>query len=126
MGLVSRLLQQRHAFYRTLLAVEVMALVGLRGLQQAPRLVSVVYLVISAVAVLRDSPLLRQNRLDPSATQAMPSALGRRVQRVLLGRQRWVSFWIVALAVELIWQAALEINPSLTVQLSVLHLVVRC
>jgi len=88
--LVSRLLQQRHALYRTLLAVEVMALVGLRGLQQAPRLVSVVYLVISAVAVLRDSPLLRQNRLDPSATQAMPSALGRRVQRVLLRRQRLV------------------------------------
>ena len=124
MDLVSRLLQQRHALYRTILAVEVMALVGLRGLQQAPRLVSVVYLVISAVAVLTDSPLLRKNRLDPSATQAMPSALGRRVQRVLLRRQRLVSFWIVALAVELLWQAALEINPSMAVQLSVLHLVV--
>jgi hypothetical protein len=124
MDLVSRLLQQRHTLYKTILAVEVMALVGLRGLQQAPRLVSVVYLVISAVAVLTDSPLLRQNRLDPSATQAMPSALGRRVQRVLQLRQRLVSFWIVALAVELLWQAALEINPSLAVQLSVLHLVV--
>jgi len=124
MDLVSRLLQQRHALYRTILAVEVMALVGLRGLQQAPRLVSVVYLVISAVAVLTDSPLLRKNRLDPSATQAMPSALGRRVQRVLLRRQRVVSFWIVALAVELLWQVALEINPSMAVQLSVLHLVV--
>jgi hypothetical protein len=124
MDLVSRLLQQRHALYRTMLAVEVMALVGLRGLQQAPRLVSVVYLVISAVAVLTDSPLLRKNRLDPSATQAMPSALGRRVQRVLLRRQRLVSFWIVALAVELLWQAALEFNPRLAVQLSVLHLVV--
>ena len=124
MDLVSRLLQQRHALYRTMLAVEVMALVGLRGLQQAPRLVSVVYLVISAVAVLTDSPLLRKNRLDPSATQAMPSALGRRVQRVLLRRQRLVSFWIVALAVELLWQAALEFNPGLAVQLSVLHLVV--
>jgi len=124
MGLISRLLQQRHALYRTILAVEVMALVGLRGLQQAPRLVSVVYLVISAVAVLRDSPLLRHNRLDPSATQALPSALGHRVQRVLLRRQRLVNFWIVALAVELLWQVALEINPSLAVQLSVLHLVV--
>ena len=124
MDLVSRLLQQRHALYRGLLAVEVMALVGLRGLQQAPRLVSVVYLVISAVAVLTDSPLLRKNRLDPSATQAMPSALGRRVQRVLLRRQRLVSFWIVALAVELLWQAALEFNPGLAVQLRVLPLVV--
>ena len=123
-ALISRLLQQRHTLYRTMLAVEVMALVGLRGLQQAPRLVSVVYLVISAVAVLTDSPLLRKNRLDPSATQAMPSALGRRVQRVLLRRQRLVSFWIVALAVELLWQAALEFNPGLAVQLSVLHLVV--
>jgi hypothetical protein len=124
LAIVSSLLQQRHAFYRTLLAVEVVALVGLRGLQQAPRLVSVVYLVISAVAVLRDSPLLPQNRLDPSATQAMPSSLGRRVQRVLLRRQRLVIFWLVALAVELLWQAALEINPSLAVRLSVLHLVV--
>jgi hypothetical protein len=124
MDLVGRLLQQRHALYRGLLAVEVMALVGLRGLQQAPRLVSVVYLVISAVAVLTDSPLLRKNRLDPSATQAMPSALGRRVQRVLLRRQRLVSFWIVALAVELLWQAALEFNPRLALQLSALHLVV--
>jgi hypothetical protein len=122
--LISRLLQQRHTLYRTMLAVEVIALVGLRGLQQAPRLVSVVYLVISAVAVLTDSPLLRQNRLDPSDMQAMPSALGQRVQRVLLRRQRLVNFWIVALAVELLWQAALEFNPRLAVQLSVLHLVV--
>ena len=123
-ALISRLLQQRHALYRTMLAVEVMALVGLRGLQEAPRLVSVVYLVISAVAVLTDSPLLRKNRLDPAATQAMPSALGQRVQRVLLRRQRLVIFWTVALAVELLWQVALEFNPRLAVQLSVLHLVV--
>lgn len=124
MSIISHLLQQRHAFFRSLLAVEVVALVGLRGLQQAPRLVSVVYLVISAVAVLRDSPLLPQNRLDPTATQAMPSAFGRRVQRVLLRRQRLVIFWFVALAVELLWQTTLEFNPSLAVQLSVVHLVV--
>jgi hypothetical protein len=42
MAVLSHLLQQRHAFYRGLLAVEVLAMVGLRGLQQAPRLVSVV------------------------------------------------------------------------------------
>ena len=41
MALISRLLQQRHAFYRGLLAVQVLALVGLRLLEQAPRLVSV-------------------------------------------------------------------------------------
>lgn len=123
-AILSRLLQQRHAVYRTLLAVEVMALVGLRGLQQAPRLVSVVYLVISAVAVLRDSPLLPKNRLDASATQWLPSGLGQRVQRVLLRRQRLMLLWIVALAVELLWQTALEINPTLAVRLSVLHLVV--
>jgi hypothetical protein len=124
MDLVSHLLQQRHALYRGLLAVELAALVGLRGLQEAPRLVSVVYLVISAVAVLTDSPLLHKNRLDISATQAMPSALRLRVKRMLVRRRRLVSFWIVALAVELLWQAALEFNPWLAVQLSVLHLVV--
>ena len=106
LAIVSNLLQQRHAFYRTLLAVEVVAL------------------VISAVAVLRDSPLLRAEPPGSLATQAMPSALKRRVQRVLLRRQRLVIFWLVALAVELLWQAALEINPSLAVRLSVLHLVV--
>lgn len=123
-AILSGLLQQRHAFYRTLLAVEVLALVGLRGLQQAPRLVSLIYLVISAVAVLRDSPLLPKNRLDPTATQSMPSGLGRRVQRVLLRRQRLVIFWIAALVVELLWQTALEFNTNLAVQLSVLHLVI--
>ena len=56
MAVLSHLLQQRHAFYRGLLAVEVLALVGLRGLQQAPRLVSVVYLVISGVGVLAGFP----------------------------------------------------------------------
>ena len=124
MAVLSLLLQQRHAFYRGLLAVEVLALVGLRGLQQAPRLVSVVYLVISGVGVLLDSPLLRQNRLPPTAIDAMPLALGRRFAKVLVRRRQVVIFWALALAMELLWQAALEINPSLAVQLSVLHLVV--
>ena len=57
MAVISRLLQQRHAYYRGLLAVEVLALGGLRGLEEAPRLVSLVYLVIASVAVLLDSPL---------------------------------------------------------------------
>ena len=124
MAVLSHLLQQRHAFYRGLVAVEVMALVGLRGLQQAPRLVSVVYLVISGVGVLLDSPLLPHNRLRPTASDAMPRALGRRFEKVVLRRRQMVIYWTLALAMELVWQGALEINPSLAVQLSVLHLVV--
>lgn len=124
MALISQLLEQRHAFYRSLLAVEVIALVALPGLRHTPRLVSVVYLVIVAVAVLRDSPLLPKNRLDSTGVGSLPGTLGQRVQVVLLYRQRLVIFWAVALAVELSWQAALEINPTLAVRLSVLHLVV--
>ena len=124
MAVLSHLLQQRHAFYRGLLAVEVLALVGLRGLQQAPRLVSVVYLVISGVGVLLDSPLLPHNRLRPTANDAMPRALGRRFEKVVLRRRQLVIYWTLALAMELVWQVALEINPSMAVQLSVLHLVV--
>ena len=124
MAVLSHLLQQRHAFYRWLLAVEVLALVGLRGLQQAPRLVSVVYLVIAGVGVLLDSPLLPHNRLGPTANEAMPRALGRRFEKVVLRRRQVVIYWTLALAMELVWQVALEINPSMAVQLSVLHLVV--
>ena len=124
MAVLSHLLQQRHAFYRGLLAVEVLALVGLRGLQQAPRLVSVLYLVISGVGVLLDSPLLPHNRLRPTANDAMPRALERRFEKVVLRRRQLVIYWTLALAMELVWQVALEINPSMAVQLSVLHLVV--
>ena len=124
MAVLSHLLQQRHAFYRGLLAVEVLAMVGLRGLQQAPRLVSVLYLVISGVGVLLDSPLLPHNRLRPTANDAMPRALGRRFEKVVLRRRQLVIYWTLALAMELVWQVALEINPSMAVQLSVLHLVV--
>lgn len=124
MAVLSHLLQQRHAFYRGLLAVEVLALVGLRGLQQAPRLVSVVYLVISGVGVLLDSPLLPHNRLRPTASDSIPRALVRRFEKVVLRRRQMVIYWTLALVMELVWQVALEINPSMAVQLSVLHLVV--
>lgn len=124
MAVLSHLLQQRHAFYRGLLAVEVLALVGLRGLQQAPRLVSVVYLVISGVGVLLDSPLLPHNRLRPTASDSIPRALVRRFEKVVLRRRQMVIYWTLALGMELGWQVALEINPSMAVQLSVLHLVV--
>jgi hypothetical protein len=124
MAVLSRLLQQRHAYYRTLLAVEVLALVGLRGLQQAPRLVSLVYVAISGVAVLLDSPLLRQNRIEPSEEESIPRQLQRRVRRAFLRRRVVAIAWLLALGIELIWQAALELNPALAVQLSPLHLVI--
>jgi hypothetical protein len=124
MAVISRLLQQRHAFYRGLLAVQVLALVGLRLLEQAPRLVSVLYLVISGVGVLLDSPLLPHNRLPATPTESMSRALERRVQKVLLRRKRLVIYWILALGMELIWQAALVLNPTLAVHLSVIHLVI--
>lgn len=126
MAELNHLLQQRHSLYKGLLAVEVIALVGLRGLQEAPRLVSLVYLVISGVAVILDSPLLPRNRLNlkPSATPSAPANLVRRVRKVLARRLQLVVGWLLALAVEVIWQAALELNPPLAVQLSVIHLLV--
>lgn len=126
MAELNRLLQQRHSLYRGLLAVEVIALVGLRGLQEAPRLVSVMYLVISGVAVILDSPLLPRNRLNlkPAATPSAPANLVRQVQTVLARRLQLVVGWLLALAVEVIWQTALVLNPPLAVQLSVIHLLV--
>ena len=124
MAVINRLLQQRHAFYRGLLAVEVLALVGLRGLEEAPRLVSLVYLVIASVAVLLDSPLLPQNRLEPSLGESIPQRLKPRLQKALLRRQVVGFAWLLAFLIEVIWQTALVIDPALAVQLSVLHLVV--
>ena len=124
MAVISRLLQQRHAFYRGLLAVEVLALVGLRGLEQAPRLVSVVYLAIAGVAVLLDSPLLPQNRLKRSVGESIPQQLKLRLQRALLRRQLVGFAWILALLIEVIWQTALVLDPALATQLSLVHLVI--
>jgi hypothetical protein len=126
MAELNRLLQQRHSLYRGLLAVEVIALVGLRGLQEAPRLVSVVYLLISGVTVILDSPLLPKNRLNlkPTATSSAAPSLVRRVQKVSARRVQMVIVWLLALAVEVIWQAALVLNPPLAVQLSVIHLLI--
>ena len=124
MAVISRLLQQRHAFYRGLLAVEVLALVGLRGLEEAPRLVSLVYLVLASVAVLLDSPLLPQNRLEPSLGESIPQRLKPRLQKALLRRQVVGFAWLLALLIEVIWQIALVFDPALAIQLSVVHLVV--
>ena len=124
MAVISSLLQQRHAFYRGLLAVEVLALVGLRGIEEAPRLVSLVYLVIASVAVLLDSPLLPQNRLEPSLGESIPQQLKQRLEKALLRRQVVGFAWLLALLIEVIWQIALVFDPALAIQLSVVHLVV--
>lgn len=126
MAELTRLLQQRHSLYRGLLAVEVIALLSLRGLQDAPRLVSVVYLLISGVAVILDSPLLPKNRLNfkPAATTSGAPQLVRRSQQGLVQRLQLATLWLLALAVEVIWQAALVLNPPLAVQLSVIHLLI--
>ena len=121
MAMISSLLQQRHAFYRGLLAVEV---VGLRGLEEAPRLVSLVYLVIASVAVLLDSPLLPQHRLEPSLGESIPQQLNQRLKKALLRRQVVGFAWLLALWIEVIWQMALVFDPALAIQLSVVHLVV--
>ncbi len=124
MALISRLLQQRHAYYRALLAVEVIALVSLRALQNAPRLVSVVYLMIMGMAVLLDSPLLPRNRLRPEMSERIPSKLLPRLKITLMRRQVLLVGWVLALMIEVGWQAALVFKPYLAVQLSALHLLI--
>jgi FtsH-binding integral membrane protein len=125
MSVVQALLKQRHSYYRALLIVEVVALAGLRALQEVPQLVSVAYLVISGVGVLMDSPLLPKNRLTRHlGGNVMHQREHHNLQRVLK-RRKWLEIgWLVAAGVELVWQAALVLAPPLAVQLSVLHIVV--
>jgi hypothetical protein len=122
MTVVSALLRQRHNFYRVLLIVEVLALIGLRPLQQAPQLVSVVYLLIGGVPVLFDSPLLPQNRLSPQWRNAViPQKDHHHLQRAIR-RRRWLQYgWLGAAGVEVLWQLSLLLLPVVSVQLSVLH-----
>ena len=47
--------------YGRLLATEVIAILGLRLMQQEPRLTSLVYLLISGVAVLTTTPILQMS-----------------------------------------------------------------
>ena len=125
MTVLSALLQQRHNYYRALLIVEVLALIGLRALQDAPQLVSLVYLVIGGVGVLMDSPLLPKNRLTPHLNKAViPQHVNHQIQRVIK-RRRWLeNSWLFAASVELLWQGSLLVAPALAVQLSVVHVVV--
>lgn len=124
MVIVYQLLRQRHNYYRALLAVELVALLGLRGLEQAPRLVSAMYLLIAGVGVLLDSPLLPKNRLSWSADEPAVGRRARQLHRAFLRRRIFAGGWLVALFMELSWQAALVFNPALAVQLSAPHLVI--
>jgi hypothetical protein len=125
MTVTRELLLQRHNYYRWLLVVEVLALVGLRPLQQAPQLVSLVYLTIAGVGVLMDSPLLPSHRLTRHLKGiVLPQKDHHQLQRVLK-RRRWLSNgWLVAAAVELLWQVSLLVAPMVVVQLSVVHVLV--
>jgi len=125
MTVIQALLRQRHRYYRNLLIVEVIALIGLRSLQQAPQLVSLVYLVISSVSVLADTPLLPGNRLNPLLNRnPLPVRSQERLQHIFQRRLWLAKGWLIAAALELCWQASLLMSPALAVQLSVLHIVV--
>ena len=125
MTVITALLKQRHSYYRNLLIAEVIALISLRALQQAPQLVSLVYLVISGMGVLADSPLLPGNRLTPQLNRTpLPLRGHQRLHRILQRRLLLEKSWLVAAAVEVLWQASLLMSPALAVHLSVLHMVV--
>ena len=124
MGTVSRLLQERHQYYRALLAIEVIVLICLSGLQREPRLIGLLYVLLSGVGVVLDSPLLPQNRLQRQIFFWVSRRTRSRLERIMVRRQVIVAGWLVCLISEVVWQAALRFNPSLAVQLSPSHLVV--
>ena len=114
MTVTRELLLQRHNYYRWLLVVEVLALIGLRPLQQAPQLVCLVYLTIAGVGVLMDSPLLPQNRLTKHLNRSvLPPRDHHHLQRVIKRRRLLVNGWLIAAAMELLWQASLLVAPML-------------
>ena len=100
MSVTRELLTQRHNYYRWLLVVEVLALIGLRPLQQAPQLVSLVYLTIGGAGVLMDSPLLPHNRLTPHLQgSVLPQKDHHHLQRVIQRPRLMANGWIAAAAV---------------------------
>lgn len=124
MASIIRLLRQRHRCYRVLLVVEVLVLIGLSSLQRVPQLMGLIYVLITGVVVVLDSPLLPQNRLQLKGTAVVSPGRRQSIERVIFRREVLVLAWLVCLAVELTWQTALLLNPPLAVQLSGLHLVV--
>lgn len=83
-----------------------------------------IYVVISGVGVLLDSPLLPKHRLQTAEVGTLSARLRNRLLRVIARRRRVVVGWLVCLAMEVLWQSALTFNPGLAVQLCVPHLVV--
>jgi len=125
LGFLVPLLKQRHRFYRSLLAVEVLALFSLSSLQRAPQLVGVLYLLITGVLVVFDSPLLASHRLQTHGLlERLHGRHRNHIERLLLRRRVIVWGWLTCLTMEGIWQSALLLNPTLAVQLSAPHLVV--
>ena len=123
MALLTRLLQQRHNYYRSLLLIEVLVLLSLSSLQQAPRLVGLIYVLISGVAVLLDSPLLPQHRLQSSDVGSLSARLRHQFRRVMLRRRLIAMAWVVCVVMEVIWQSVLTVSPNLVVHLCAPHLV---
>ena len=124
MGTVSLLLQERHKYYRALLAIEVLVLISLSGLQREPRLIGLLYVLLSGVGVVLDSPLLPQNRLQRNIFYWVSGRTRTRLERIMVRRQLIVAGWLFCLGSEVVWQAALRLNPALAIRLSPAHLVV--
>ena len=124
MASVSRLLQERHHYYRALLAIEVLVLSSLSALQREPRLIGLLYVLLTGVGVVLDSPLLPQNRLERNVFVWVSGRTRNRLERIMVRRQLIVVGWLVCLVTEVAWQSALHFNPSLAVRLSPAHLVV--
>jgi len=123
MALLNRLLQQRHNYYRALLVIEVLVLISLSSLQRAPRLVGVIYVMISGVAVLLDSPLLPGHRLQTAEVGSLSTRLRNKLQRVMVRRRLIAIAWVAAVVMEVLWQSVLTVSPNLAVLLCGPHLV---
>ena len=98
--------RMRHTMYGRLLATEVIALLRLRVMQQEPRLTSLVYLLISGVAVLTTTPILQMSWSPP--TEARPTSRTIYFERgglPTLLTLKWM--WLSAVLTELIWQYAI-------------------
>lgn len=123
MALLTHLLRQRHNYYRALLVIEVIVLISLTSLQHAPRLTGAIYVLISGVGVLLDSPLLPRHRLPTAEVGTVSSRLRTRLIRAIERRRLIAVGWLSCLAMEVVWQGALMISPALAVQLCAPHLV---
>jgi hypothetical protein len=123
MALLTRLLQQRHNYYRALLVIEVLVLFSLSSLQRAPRLMGVIYVVISGVAVLLDSPLLPAHRLQTAEVGTLSARLRNQFQRVMVRRRLIAMAWVACVVMEVLWLTVLTVNPDLAVLLCAPRLV---